>query len=37
MSDILEIDVTTVMSLVLRINFVKIHIDSEVNVVTCSN
>ena len=37
MLDILEIDVTTVMSPVLRINFAKIHIDSEVNVVTCSN
>ena len=30
MSDILEINVAIVISLVLRINFAKIHIDSEV-------
>ena len=30
MSDIFEIDVATVISLFLRINFAKIHIDSEV-------
>ena len=30
MKDILEIDVTTVISPVLRINFAKIHTDSEV-------
>ena len=30
MSDILEIDVTTVISSVLCINFVKIHTDNEV-------
>ena len=30
MSNILEIDVATVISLVLRINFAKIHTDSEV-------
>ena len=30
MSDILEIDVTTVISPVLRINFAKIHTDSKV-------
>ena len=30
MSDILEIDVAIVTSTVLRINFAKIHIDSEV-------
>ena len=29
-SDILEIDVVTVISLVLRINFIKINTDSEV-------
>ena len=29
-SNILEIDVATVISLVLRINFAKIHTDSEV-------
>ena len=29
-SDILKIDVTTVISLILRINFVKIHTNSEV-------
>ena len=30
MSDILEIDVATVISPILRINFAKIHTDSEV-------
>ena len=30
MSNILEIDVAIVISLVLRINFVKIHTDSEI-------
>ena len=30
MSDILEIDVVTVISSVLRVNFAKIHTDSEV-------
>ena len=30
MSDILELDVATVVYLVLRINFAKIHTDSEV-------
>ena len=30
MSDILEIDVATITSLILRINFSKIHTDSEV-------